>query len=481
MRARSLAAIAAAACMLVAAVSCSLDLDESLLEPRDAGFEAEPEPVEAGAEDVLPPPPEGGTCTRDEDCKTSHGCLQGRCDLGRGVCAYDVCKTPACNSAACDTTTQQCGAPQPYRYRAGSFAVGGTVCPRCVAAVHPWLVVLTATGPVAFNVSDPQSSSPPRVPVVGLGFYPTQLVQSGSRVFFLGQNQGLPDETRLPIAWIDMPADPFATQLEATSVLATYNRPQETTTAYSKEGDGLILSGAAAASYPSSIVQPPLTEPLTITATPITFTAGFAPVAVSGSRLVLRQNANGTVSFGLIDAVGTATPGTQQDVVVADAGLVSGSETFAQLPGGAVFYLTNSITAPPSPGPSQARALRGYFLIADGTAAPEGSVAVDVEVYDVGTPPPPGSAFAGPTAMLDPGNVLVTGAARENLAQTSVQFVRREPLGLVSEDGGTKRTVLPIAISTIVGAAASNGIGYVVANDVVNDATVYVFDPRCPL
>jgi hypothetical protein len=75
----------------------------------------------------------------------------------------------------------------------------------------------------------------------------------------------------------------------------------------------------------------------------------------------------------------------------------------------------------------------------------------------------------------------VTAAARENTAQTSVQFVSREPLELVRDpDAGVKRTVLPIANTTIVGAAASNGIGYVVANDVPMNATVYVFDPSCP-
>jgi hypothetical protein len=365
-RLRFLAIAAVAASTLGVAAACSLGLDETLLDRPDATPEVETGAPDTGA-DVVPPTPDGGTCARDEDCATTHGCLRGRCDLGRGACAYDVCKTPACNSAACNTSTQQCGAPKPYRYRAGTFAVGAPVsCFRCVAAVHPWLVVLTASGPLAFNVSDPQAMTGTPVPITGLGFYPNFLVQSGSRVFFFGPNQG-PNPTRLPIAWIDMPADPFATTLVAKSVLATLNRPPEGVTPASREGDSILYLGPAGASYPAAVLQPPLNEPLSVNATPLTFTAGTTPVGVSGSRLVMRQINNGTPIYGFIPA-GSASPGAQQDVTLTDAGLVGGGEAFAQLPSGTLFWVVNGITAPPVPGPSNARALRGYFLVANGTS-----------------------------------------------------------------------------------------------------------------
>lgn len=486
MRLRFFALAIGATCAAIAA--CSLGLDEGLLDRPDAAPEVDTGAPDTGV-DAPPPLRDGGACTRDDECTTTHGCLKGRCDLARGACAYDVCKPMACTSGACDLAKQECTQPKPYRYRAGSFTIGAPLsCTRCVAAVHPWLVVLTANGPLAFNVSDPQGGAAVPVPVTGVGFVPSVIVQSGSRVYFVMPSQGAGASTRLPLAYIDMPADPFVTKLEAKTVLAVYNRPPgESPTVLAREGDSVILIGPGGAqSFPSAIVQPPLTEPVTITMSPLSgFTAGTTPVAVSGSRLVMRQinPTSGIATFGFIADAGSPMPAAQQDTALTDAGPFGGGESFAQTPAGSVFWAVNNLTAAPSPGPASARAVRGYFLVADRTATFDPSASVDIEVFGgAGAPPPGGAALAGPSAMVDPKSAIVVAAAREGVAaQTSIQFVRRDPLELVKDmDGGLpKRTVLPIPIGSIVGAAASNGVGYVVANEPASNATVYVFDPAC--
>jgi len=77
---------------------------------------------------------------------------------------------------------------------------------------------------------------------------------------------------------------------------------------------------------------------------------------------------------------------------------------------------------------------------------------------------------------------MIATQAHENDQQTAVQFVRREPLGLVKDGDVPRRQLLPSPIGSFVAATASNGVGYLVANDQggqTPSATVYVFDPAC--
>ncbi|MDB4935754.1 MAG: hypothetical protein JWP87_2726, partial [Labilithrix sp.] len=201
----AIAGTACAACILGAATvllaSCSLGLDESLI-----GQQAEASASDAltgsettvpeGGDGALPPiQPEAGICTKDEDCKGTAGCLTAKCDVPRKACVFQVCRQPACNSAACDMAGMKCGAAKPYKYRATQFPVGaqigcGGALGRCFAAVYPFVFVGTANGVVAFAANDPQNPAPASVPISGLGFVPTQIVASGSRVYFLGSPSG---------------------------------------------------------------------------------------------------------------------------------------------------------------------------------------------------------------------------------------------------------------------------------------------------
>lgn len=476
--------------VLAAGASCSLGLDESLIDKaRDGGSmlaDAQPEGAADGGVDTgIPVGPDASACTSDDACTTNHGCLKGKCDLTRKSCTYDVCRPSACNAAVCDSTSRTCGTPAPYKYRATQFTVGAQIsCGKCAAAVHPWLFIVTATGVVAFNTSNPANPTPPQVPVVGLGFIPGALVQSGSRVWMLGGASG-PGPSRLQLAYVDVPADPFTTAIHAHTVLATYNRPAEGTFLFARGGDSALLVGNVA-QFPATAVEAPLNEPVSIAATPILAPQDFRPSAVSGKRLLVSAVIDQAAQFALIDDAGSQNPTTGAVVNLTDAGPVSVHRTFAQSADGAIFWATG---VHQGSGPEiTTRAARGYFLVPNEAGQIEGN-GVDLELYN-GPPVGANAAIFGPNqataAMLDTKTAMVAMQARENDQQTAVQFVTREPLGVIKEpnDGPARRQVLPVPIAAFAAATASNGIGYLVANDqggMAPSATVYVFDPACTL
>jgi hypothetical protein len=493
MRARR-AGFAVATLVVAAAASCSLGLDESLLgQQADAdvdGALVDSPGADGGDGAPIPPSPEGGICAKDEDCTTTHGCLTAKCDLLRSACVFPVCRTAVCQSASCDTTAQACGDPGAYPYRASQFAVGapvgcGGVLARCFVAVHPFVFVGTANGVVAFDVSDPQRAEPPQIPVIGLGFSPTQMVASGSRVYFLGAPFGAAPTSRLPLAYLEVPATPFVDQLVARSVLPTWSRPSnEGVVLYPRERDTSLVVGVnPAAAYPSAFVEPPVDEPFTITATAMPFPANMGPVAGSGARLVMgRINpANGVASFSFVNAAGSESPLATAEKAVESATPASAPQVFAQGSNGALFWSVAHLSGPPGlDPPSTIRAVRGYFLVADGEAEVDIETGLDIELY------PPGEVGAGgpvvgPAAFVDPNTVLVTTAAPANLAQTHVQFVTRAPLGIVTNGADDpRRDVIPLP-PTQLAAAGSNGLGYLLAVNPEAPAapTVFTYDPAC--
>jgi hypothetical protein len=483
-----LAAIFASLAVLTAGASCSLGLDESLIDKaKDAGGTlgdgASPDTTGDGGPDTgIPTGPDASTCTSDDACTTNHGCLKGKCDLTRKSCTYDVCRPSACNVAACDANTRMCGAPAAYKYRAAQFTVGAQIsCGKCAAAVHPWLFLVTATGVVAFNVSNPANETPPQAPVLGLGFIPNTLVASGSRVWMLGGASG-PGPSRIQIAYIDAPADPFTTKITAHTVLASYNRPAEGTSLFARGGDSALLVGPQAAQFPAAVIEGPIDEPASISATQILAPQNFGPNLVTGQRLLLSAVVDQAASFAFVENAGSPNPATGPVVNLADAGPVSVHRTFARSPDGAVFWATGVH----QPGePVTTRAARGYFLVPNETGGIEGNVGLDIELYNNAPVGANAAIFGGnqaSAAMLDAKTVMIATQARENDQQTAVQFIRREPLEIIKEGAGPRRQVLPIPVGQVVAATASNGVGYLVANDQngpTPSATVYAFDPAC--
>ncbi|MDB4945616.1 MAG: hypothetical protein JWP97_5150 [Labilithrix sp.] len=475
-----------------AAASCSLGLDESLIGRGPDGAIADGALVDQAAADAgdgAPPPinPEGGTCTTDADCKGTSGCLTARCDVPRKACVLDVCRPSTCNSATCDQSSAKCGAAKTYPFRAGQFPVGAPVgcggsLARCFAAVYPFVFVGTPNGVLAFAASDPQSTKPLPVPVTGLGFVPAQIVASGSRVFFLGAPTGAGASSRLPIAYVDVPPDPFAVKIPAITVLGTYPRPATDPVILFPRGNDTALGVDynLASAYASTPVEPPLVEPVVFGSQGVTFTAGSSPQAVSGTRLLMAQiNPAQVPIFGLSGGAGTSMPTMAADVPITTNGPTTGPFYFSQSADGAVFWGSVGLNAPPAPPqPQTIRAARGYFLLADGTAAIDQAAGLDLEVYGAA---PLGTATVGPAAMLDGKTAMVTTSIPANTALTNVGFVRRDPLGLVKNgDGSPRRFQLTLPVSQLA-AAGSHGLGYLLALDpgAPADPLVYVFDPAC--
>ena len=462
--------------------SCSLGLDETKI--GDAGSTDLPgRSPDSGAAVVADAAPASvvQSCASDADCTSTNGCTKGTCDLARKACVYTVCRAAACSASACNLDAKTCAAPTPYPYKATQFSLGAQVaCGNCAAAIYPWLFVVLTTGLTAFNVANPANATPAQVPIVGLGFVPSQLVASGSRLFVLGGQSG-PGPTRVNLAYLDVPSDPFTTKLSAVSVLATYDRPAEGISLFPRASGTALLVGPGTTSYPSAVLTPPLVEPLSVATTALAPVPGTADVATSGARLLMSGITAGLATFNFIDQAGTAAPQNQATVTINDAGQVSPARRWAQSADGAIFWETNvhqgvdlGVTT---------RATRGYFLVPDANGAIATGPGVDIEVYDVAMQGVAANVSTiAPLAMLDATTAIVATQARENAAQTAVQFVK--PTGVVKQaDNVTpRRQVLPVSFATFAAAAGSNGIGYLVANDQPGPpatGTAYAFDPAC--
>jgi hypothetical protein len=486
-----LAAVAGLAGVTFGLASCSLGLDEALIDQTVEASASDAAVVDsfvAEGGDGAPLSPEGVLCTKDEDCAGTSGCFAARCDVPRKACVFQVCRQPACNSGLCDVASAKCGAPRPYKYRATQFPVGaqvgcGGVLSRCFAAVYPFVFVGTVNGVVAFPANDPLNATPTPVPVTGLGFIPSQIVASGSRIYFLGTPVGIGVSSRVPIAYADVPPDPFAAKVGVTTVLATFNRPATDPLVLLARGNdtALLLDTNVATAYASAPIVPPLVEPTVLNSTGTAFTAGAFPLAASGSRLLLGQiNPMGSPIFGFVNAAGSATAQTVADVPLAAAAPAANPQAFAQSADGAIFWSYLSLTsAPPGPPAPANRAVKGYFLVADPAAAIDPTTGVDLELYAA---TPLGTSSVGPVAMLDAKTAMVTTANPANPgAVTNVSFVTRQPLALVKNaDMQPRRHQITLNVAQLA-VAGSNGLGYVLAVDPAAPAApqVHVFDPAC--
>ena len=473
--------------------SCSLGLDESLIGLESDGGLSDRDPVDAtageGGDGALPPlNPEAGVCTNDKDCKGTTGCLAARCDTPRKACVLDVCRKPACNSAKCDMPGSTCEAAKPYTFRAGQFPVGAQIgcggnLRSCFAAVYPYVFVGTVNGVVAFAVTDPASTAPQAIPVTGLGFVPNQIIASGSRVYFIAPSVGgTATASRLPIAYVDVTPDPFAVKIPVTTILASYQRPATDGVMLFPRGNdtALLVDTNVATAYGSTPIEPSITEPAVFGSQGLTFTMGSGPQAVSGSRLVMAQiNAAQTPIFGFVGGAGSASPVTSADVPITTAGAVTGPFLYSQSPDGALFWGLVALNAlPVPPTPQTIRAARGYFLVGDANAPFDPAQGFDLEAYPA---VPLGTPTLGPVAMLDANTVLVTTAIPTNTALTNVSIVKKSPLDfLKNTDGTPRRFQITLAVNQLA-AAASGGLGYVLAVDPAAPTapTVYVFDPAC--
>ena len=491
---RTRAAVAFALAALFA--GCSLGLDPSKADaPVDdggipPGQDGAPPPDVAFPDGVAPPDSSvdaGPGCNVDGDCVAPNACLTPRCDTSRHLCVYDVCKqAQACSRAACNVATHTCGAPATVPYQVGSFKVApgpvgcGGVPGRCLAAVAPFVFVGTANGVFAYSTANPANPAPAAIPVSGLPFAPASIVASGARVYFVG---GVLGGGRIQIAWLDVPADPFATLLAAHSVLVT-SQLGSVTSLFSAAplAGAYVTQNDPAKLYPTALLGSPLNL-ATVNALPNTgAAANVTPVATSGSRMILyrftQQGAQVSPLFSLVTGTGSATAATgAEQNLAADEGPVWGQPAMVQFAQGANGGLLwgvpfVQIGSPPA-GVKGARVT--WLLADDKDPVLQAKLHVDVETSDPGYVPID-QPVSGPIAWLDPDNALVLAEAPANLSTTSVQ--------VASKAGGTasvvpsKRVVLPIAAGKS-GVAAAGGYAYVLAADAADSATAYVFAPSC--
>jgi hypothetical protein len=487
-RLRALGVVVAAA-ITAGIASCSLGLDESLIDRGvDGGFGSDGTTGDGAT--ILPGgdggSPEGGgaiACTTDAPCTSTDGCLKGHCDLGRHVCVFDVCRA-TCASGSCSGNT--CGTEAPYTLKVTQIPLGGSVVTRGAVAIYPWLFVILPTGLVAFDVSNPANPAPAKTDITNLPFTPTQITAAGNRLWMTGPVPA--QAASVPIAYLDIPTNPRTTTLAAQAATATIDNG--TLGSFfllpaASAGGNALLAGAGT-NFPTAAVNVPFGNPTTLTPVGIPAAPGdvLQGVATGGRVLLGSEAASSIVSFHLIEAAGT--PNAKSDAVVqmgttgpVSSGAIAGSNE------GAIVWATGNNVTPAPPGPNVVTAAHAGFLVDDAqaaiAAAPPGA---DLEIYSGETANlPTNTPVVGPPALLDGNTALVTALAHEDPGETSVQFLRRNPLGLVKEaDGMTvRRVLLPVPVSTIVATTASDGIAYVVANGITppNLATVYVFDVGC--
>ena len=468
--------------LVVVAPDASLPLADAALAP-DAPLDDAFVPVDAPSFAR----PDGGVCTMDSQCSSPNACLTGRCDPARHACVYDVCKQPsACKAATCDVANRACAAPVAYGFHASAFKVagGGVGCGgapgRCIAAAYPFVFVGTTNGVVAYSVADPSNKSPVPVPVTGLPFLPAAMVVSGGRVYFQGPVLGTGPSYKVPIAWVDAVVDPLASSIHAETALVNYPNPSIAAMYPSGTESVLLVAADAAKFFPGVQVTAPLQDLSTLQPFPNAgIPAAAGPAAASGERMVTYRwdgaNAAYAAYFSLETAAGTASAQNAGDQsVVASMGQVYPANAFAHGPDGSLLWSAPSVFMGDAGAPLF-RAVRMAWLLADAKASQfDAKTAVDIETYDPGLMW--GTPVVGPIAWISRDTALVLAAAAGNLSQTSVQVATRS--GTTASLMAGRRYVIPSSTDK-VGAASTNGTGYVLAVEGADSATVHVFAPGC--
>lgn len=485
MRKTTLASLVFAFAGAAAAFSaCSLGLDESKINGADGSAGDAIVPTDSG------PLPDGSNpvqCNGDPDCKPANACLTGKCDTARHQCAYTICATPmTCQASVCDTTSKTCSVPTKYGFHAGNFHIstgsigcggGGNGARRCFAAQYPFVFVGTTNGVVARSVADPTDTSSDVVQVGGLPFFPAFVVASGSRVYFVGSVGGSGPDYKVPLGWLDVPTDPTVKSITAQAVFNTVQVPAIDGVYPDAKGGIYLVRGDGSKSFPVAHVTAPFKDLDSVQFFPLAgIPQNAGPVGASGSRIVtfvsIGQYQN-NFSLETNAASGSAQNGGNQDIT-STLGPVSGPFYVAHGGDGSLIWTGNGLDLPDGGGGTTA-ATRVAWILADQMATTfDGTAHVDVEAY--GPPPGIGGDFPGPIAWIDQKHVLVVSAPNSNLQQAGVQIANRE----VSTPAITpnRKFVLPFHPSEL-GAAASNGFGYVLTPDQVSGANVHVFASSC--
>ncbi len=512
----------ASALIAAVAAACSLGLDESkiatsesdsgIVEPEDSGELPTDTGTSPPGKDVLTPPVDASTvCQGDQDCKAG-GCLgaTGKCDTASHACVYDVCKqTMACKRAQCDMGSNTCRPPGDVNFRSGTFRVkdssnnfSGIACDpasNCFAAVYPFLFIGLPTGVVAYSAADPNPDalSVPPIPVVGAPFIPNWIVASGRRVYLIEKPLVIstpPPPSKIRIAWIDVPSDPFAKQITARTSFLAMSDVNKVDWVFRGPGDELFLvTNENSIHFPTAKVQPPLLEPSSLPSVQNTNISGV-PVATSGGRLVTYLSGP---RFGLESGTGGTSPtyaGTSQQLdilaVTSRQGIVGvGGATLpgviAQGPrGGLVWSVSQYDSYDGVDGDGNPYTVTGThyatlaWILQDDLAAPAAfSAAIQGNVTTYSQDPGVRDV-AGPLAFFDADNVLLAVRKPGDEGSTRIQVATHTGQNVTSDQA--KILDLPAGVPVNkVGLATAHGFGYVLTADSPTSANVYIVAPSC--
>jgi hypothetical protein len=310
------------------------------------------------------------------------------------------------------------------------------------------------------------------VPVTGLPFFPQDVRASQNRVYFISSVNTPGPNSKIRIAWIDVPQDPFARSLSATTILATVAQPN-IAAAYSAYGDGLVMVvGDAPHAFPTVALSAPLPDLVSLgffSLAGVDIDSGVFPVSASGTRLVLYRSTGNMPHASFETAAGTAASTNVGDQDLTALAPVGPEYAFAQGGDRSVLYGSLSFLAPVGDA-GLTRAVRLTWLVADADAGFDTSKSVEVETYAA----PPATVSVGPIAWIDPRNALVTAQSKADPTHSVVRVATNGSPPTLS----AQEIVLPNTVDAI-GAAASHGLAYILVADSVTQSTIHVVAPGC--
>ncbi|MBX3182420.1 MAG: hypothetical protein KIT72_08775 [Polyangiaceae bacterium] len=484
----------------LAAVGCKLDLDEGLID-QSAGGEAGAggrggaganggsagrggssgggsagDGGSAGTIDLDASVPDSGACTDQSSCdEPTHACLTPVCIAGE--CAYEVCPPDGCTGRTCGTSDRCDLSSSSYLFAAHQFTVGDQIgcggdAKACIAALDNLLFIGTETkGVLAWNMTNPRS--PREVTVRQPAFAVTRIAASAGRLWMLGGNAG----NTLSVAWIDRPtAVRLSTLTTQSAGLLTPDNP--TLLFPATPGSAFVVKPTPTAElFRTGLVGSPIVSGASLALHPSTgLPSGARIVASSGTRTIAFgiESGNRAPQFSFQQDAGTVQSQNAGVVdLLAQTGPVSTSTNthqFASGVNGAVLWVTNA-----SSDGSTTDAVRAYWPLAHGSATEfNGAAQVDLEAgYTAGTSI--NALLAGPAAILNDTQAMVTMADPANTSQTVVRSVSFNGTSLTL---GSGRTGIPEGPSTL-GAAAGLHFGYLLTPGITGSAKVYVFAPGC--
>ncbi|HEY3819079.1 MAG TPA: hypothetical protein VGL81_18040 [Polyangiaceae bacterium] len=480
----------------VAAVGCSLGLDHSLI-GADAGDDGS-NPVEASGDSPVKPSGDGqappadakltidaGACTVDSDCTKESApagaCVSAaKCDPTWHVCLLTTCSVGACKAAVCNTGNLTCSVPTTYGFEATQFSVStggvGAGVRYSIAAAWPFVFVVTTNGVVAYNVVDPTNSDPPVVPLSGVPFIPIATLALGRRVYFFNGTQGNGPTYRQAVAWVDVPQDPLVAGLAAVSAF-TETAQQGVSNVLTNGTNGAYVVYNSGMASPTANVAPPLDDSTQLASFPNPgIASGASIIASTGPRLLTYRYDSPSMlqNYALISGPGTAAAQTLTEQAITAYGPMANQAALTTGDDGSLLW-NGAILALDDAGASEGiSSARLTWMLSSGTDTNFATAAnVDLEDYN----PPTGAFVTGPAVWLDANTALgLAAASSASTDTTSVQLVTKSPPTVAA---GT-RTLISVAPSS-VGAAASGGFAYVLAQDDAKNETcsVYIFAPAC--